>query len=94
MFAYVKEYAKQLGYTGILTYADRRFGDGDTYSKNGFFFLSSSPVDYWYSEGIDRYFRFKYRAQKPLSEKQVAEQNGVYPVYGCGSNTYIYRFCF
>ena len=94
LFSYVKEYAKQLGYTGILTYADRRFGDGDTYSKNGFFFLSSSPVDYWYSEGIDRYFRFKYRAQKPLSEKQVAEQNGVYPVYGCGSNTYIYRFCF
>lgn len=94
LFSYVKEYAKQLGYTGILTYADRRFGDGDTYSKNGFFFLSSSPVDYWYSEGIDRYFRFKYRAQKPLSEKQVAEQNGVYPVFGCGSNTYIYRFIF
>ena len=92
LFGYIKEYSKQLGYSGILTYADRRFGDGDTYSKNGFLFLSSSPVDYWYSDGIDRHFRFKYRAQKPLTEKQVAEQNGVFPVFGCGSNTYLYNF--
>ena len=43
------------------------------------------------SFGEKRFFRFKYRAQPGKSEKQVAEENGVFKVYGCGHNIYIMK---
>ena len=73
LFKHSKEYAKNNGFESILTYADRRFGEGSVYLKAGFNFIGKTPLDYWYTDGHQREFRFKYRAQKPLTEKQVAE---------------------
>lgn len=87
----IKNYAQTNKFDSILTYADLRFGEGKTYLKGGFSLIGKSPLDYWYTDGQKREFRFKYRAQKPLSERQVAENAGVVPVYGCGSNIYIYK---
>lgn len=84
-----EKYARTSGYTGILTYADLRFGLGEVYVQNGFKWTGKTKDDYWYTDGSEREFRFKYRAQKPLTEKQVAEAAGVWRVYGCGS--YIYE---
>ena len=78
-------------YDKILTYADLRFGNGNVYSKNGFSFVKQTSIDYWYTDGKVRHFRFKYRAQPGKPEKQVAEENGVWKVFGCGSNLYEYR---
>lgn len=92
LFKHVLEYAKNNGYGGILTYADRRFGEGEVYLRSGFNLFSSSPVDYWYTDGHERYFRFKYRANSELTEKQISTNENVCSVYGCGSNIYLWYF--
>jgi len=92
LFKFAKKFAKDNNFDSILTYADRRFGEGHVYLKSGLSYIGKTPIDYWYTNGKEREFRFKYRAQKEpkLTEKQVAENSGVYPIYGCGSNIYLY----
>lgn len=77
------------GYPNILTYADRRFGEGNVYLKAGFEFDGETPIDYWYTNGKTREGRFTYRAQNGKTEKEIAEINGVKKIFGCGSNRYI-----
>lgn len=90
LFKLVKEKAILEQYEKIISYADKRFGEGTVYLKNGFEFLgkTSSP-DYWYTSGEKREFRFKYRAQNGLSEKEYAKKCGVWRIYGCSSNIYL-----
>lgn len=84
-----KIWAKTEGYSGILSYADLRFGEGKVYLKNGFSNTGKTPLDYWYTDGKQRFNRFKFRAQNGKSEKQIAEEAGVRRIYGCGSNIYL-----
>ena len=88
LFKIAKQYAKDQGYENIVTYADMRFGEGEVYNKE-FELIGITPVDYWYTNGDRREFRFKYRAAQGLTERQVAEQEGVWPIYGCGSKIYL-----
>ena len=83
-----KQWARDNDYRGILTYADRRFGEGEVYIKSGFELTKVTLPDYWYSDGRLRFNRFKYRAQDGKPEKAVALEAGVFKVYGCGSNVY------
>lgn len=91
IFKHIKKWSIESGYDGILTYADLRFGTGGVYTRTGFEFIGETPIDYFYSDGKVRHGRFKYRAQPGKPEKIVAEENGVFKVYGCGHNTFIYR---
>lgn len=75
---------------GILTYADLRLGTGNVYQQCGFSAVGESEVNYWYTDGINRFDRFKYRAQSGLSEASVAATAGVRPVYGCGNAVFRY----
>ena len=75
----------------ILSYADLRFGDGNVYLKNGFELVGRTPPDYSYTDFQRRYNRFQYRAQGAVSEKEVAEQNGVVKIFGTGSNIYLLK---
>lgn len=89
LLSHAKEWALGQGYTQILTYADLRFGVGNTYMKAGFQQLGPSPLDYWYSDGHKRMFRFKFRAQNGLTEKEYAQSCNVFRVYGCGSMKFL-----
>lgn len=84
----VVAWCEENGYIGIMTYADLRFGEGKSYEKVGFMEVGETGLDYWYTDGLERYHRFKYRARDGFSEKQVAELNEVSRVYGCGSKIY------
>lgn len=87
----VEKWSVSQGYKNVLTYADLRFGVGNLYKKMGYEELGETSLDYWYTDGKQRFFRFKFRAKKPLTEKQVAEQNGVSRIYGCGNKHFIKR---
>lgn len=91
LFIRAQEYAADQKVEIFLTYSDNRFGPGAVYQKAGFELIGETPLDYWYTNGWSREFRFKYRAdsEKNLSEKQVAELAGVKKVYGCGSKIWI-----
>lgn len=56
-------WAKENGYDRIITYSDIRLGQTNVYEKAGFNQLSKTKLNYWYSDGIKRHDRFKFRAQ-------------------------------
>lgn len=79
------EYAVSNKMFGLMTYVDRRLGDGHGYMKCGFNLIGSTGIDYWYTDNTMRYDRFKFRAQNGLSEKEVAVNARVSRIWGCGS---------
>jgi group I intron endonuclease len=76
-------------YTKMISYCDLNTGTGRVYEATGFKLLKKNTgVNYWYTDGTKRYNRFKFRAQPGKTEKQIAEENGVHRVYGCGNSLY------
>lgn len=77
---------------GLLSYAELRFGDGGVYERCGFTRADDSATNYWYTQGLTRMDRFRFRAQPGKPEKQVADENNVRPVYGSGNAVYVKRW--
>ena len=75
----------------LMTYADRRFGEGLGYEKVGFEYYGETGVDYWYSDGRQRYDRFVVKAEVGKSEREKAAEMNLYKVWGCGSNIWVLR---
>lgn len=74
------------GYKTLLTYAELRFGEGNVYKQAGFSLVNKNTGEnYWYTNGVSREFRFKYRAQNGMSELDYAKSKGVFRVYGTGN---------
>jgi hypothetical protein len=90
LFKRAIEIAKEKGSPSIISYADLRFGDGLVYANNGFSFNSDTGLNFWYTDDVCRYDRFKYRAMNGRSEADVAKDNGVSRIYGCGNYLYEY----
>lgn len=84
----VKQFAKENNCKSIITYADLRFGKGKVYKKNNFTFIKDTGINYWYTNDSKRFDRFKFRAKNGKSEKEIAEENKVYKIYGCGNYLY------
>lgn len=80
------KWAKSNGNKQIMTYVDRRIGDGGGYRSAGFEDMSKTDIDYWYTDGLLRYDRFKFRASEGKSERQIAAEAKVSRIYGCGSS--------
>ena len=73
----------------IMTYADRRFGEGLGYCAVGFEQKGDTGIDYWYSDGRQRYDRFIIRSGGGLTEREKAADLGLFKVWGCGSNIWV-----
>ena len=87
-----KAWAQSKGFEGIMTYADLRFGEGKAYEKAGFSYVGDSGLSYFYTDGKNRFDRFKYRAQDSLTEKDYAVKMSVRPVWACGNAVYVLKF--
>jgi len=83
--AAAKDYARSLGFVGLLTYVDTRWGTGKGYLSAGWDLISQTPNRFWWTDGRVRIDRFKIRAdrQQGLTEQQVADQHGVVKIWGC-----------
>jgi hypothetical protein len=87
--------------SSIISYADRRWSDGNLYNQLGFVFLHNSTPNYYYIIGTKRESRNKYQKHKLkkllpiydslLSEKINMENNGYYRIYDCGNSVWEYR---
>lgn len=73
----------------LMTYADRRFGEGLGYEKVGFKYYGETGVDYWYTDGRQRYDRFIVKSDLNKSEREKAFEMNLYKVWGCGSNIWL-----
>lgn len=82
------EWMKVNQFSTIMTYADLRFGEGNVYRDNGFDFIGDTGLNFWYTDDTVRFNRFKFRAKDGKSEKEVAKDNKVFRIYGCGNYLY------
>jgi hypothetical protein len=89
LLAQAKLWAKERGYTSILSYSDLRFGSGNVYRVNGFEFVGTTTINYWYTDGNRRFSRQKFRASNGKTEQEIAKKARVSKIYGCGH--YIFK---
>jgi len=89
LFKRAKEYAVMYGKSGIMTYADLRFGTGHVYENYGFRLVGQTVLDYWYTDHYRRFGRGRCKARDGYTERQIAANEGLCRIYGCGSNIYI-----
>ena len=80
----------------LITYADRRFSEGNGYLKMGFEFSHSTEPGYFYTDGNRTWSRFKFQKHKlkdvlPIFDETKPEMenmfnNGYRIFYDCGNN--------
>jgi len=81
----VEKWAISNGYKSLLSYVDTRVGDGSSYIKSGFLFIRHTGPRFWWTDFVNRYDRFKFRAQGDKKQKQVAKENKVHKIFGSGN---------
>jgi hypothetical protein len=95
----LKYFIKTYNPKEIISYADRRWSQGDLYEKIGFEFIHNSQPNYFYINGKKREHRFGYRKDilvkkgfdPKLSEHQIMLDRGVHRIYDCGNKKYKYE---
>lgn len=86
------KYGGDEGYTGILTYADLRYGTGKVYENSGFECFGDTAPGFWWTDGTKKYNRSRFKASGGKSEKEVAEEYKVHKIWNCGSRRYRLMF--
>lgn len=85
----------------IVTFADRRWSDGNLYARTGFVLDAVIPIDYEYVDGEVRIHKFNYRRKylpkllpnfnPNLSETANTFIAGIHRIYDCGKLRYVWR---
>lgn len=83
----------------IISYADRRWSQGNLYEKLGFEFIHNSRPNYYYVKGVKRDNRFKYRKDVLIkqgfdstkTEKEIMKERKINRIYDCGCILYKYN---
>lgn len=98
LFSY---FVKNYGPKSILSYADRRYGTGEVYSKLGFSFSGqTSPGYHYWKFGPRLESRMKYQKHKlrnmesfdeTLSEREIMRKEGYHRIYDCGHNIWTWE---
>ena len=83
----------------MISYSDRRWGDGELYSKLGFRHSHDTEPNYWYIKNQERFNRMKFQKHKlphllenfdPMkSEGENMTEHGYNKVYDCGNRVYV-----
>ena len=89
-----KYFVKKYNPTSVISYADRRWSNGNLYNKLGFEFLHNSKPNYYYIIGTIRKNRFnfrksilvkKYNCPSEMSEREFCKKQKWYRIYDCGT---------
>ena len=101
LFSYFKN---TYDFNSIITYADRRWSEGNLYYKNGFILDHISKPNYFYiTKGFNkRYNRFNFAKYKlktkfkeyyrdDLTEKEIMKLAGYNRIYDCGTLVFKYK---
>lgn len=87
----------------LISYADRRWSQGNLYTKLNFELASTSSPNYFYTKGkgaLGREARFKYRKDilvsqgfdKDKTEKEIMKERGYFRIYDCGTLKYVKKY--
>ena len=96
----LNHFIKMYNPTEIISYADKRWSNGDLYKKLGFNEIRHSNPNYFYIINKKRYNRFKFRKDRLVNEGfnknktefQIMEERGIPIIYDSGNIVYIKTF--
>ena len=97
----LKHFIKTVQPRKIITYADRRWSNGNLYEKLGFSFIQDTKPSYFYVINNTRKNRFgfrkdilisKYGCKKEETEHSFCLKNHWYRIYDCGTKSYYMEF--
>lgn len=96
----LKRFIRDYNPIRVLSYADRRWSDGNLYVKLGFKHIRNSRPGYFYLINRKRENRFKYRKSelvkqgfdKDKSEHEIMRERGIPRIYDCGNMVFELRF--
>ncbi len=86
------EYSLIHGYNnGLLSFVDTRIGHGVSLKAIGFKLIDKTATKFWWTDSNIRFNRFKFRAspKENLTERQIAQEVGVFKIWGCHNKIYI-----
>lgn len=97
-----KAFVKDKLPNSVITYADRRYSEGNVYEQLGFLFSHNSKPNYFYAKGaysILRYSAQKHKLPKLLGDKFDANKSegsnmldaGYVRVYDCGNKVFTWN---
>ena len=95
-----KSFIKEYSPSKVVSYCDRRWGNGGVYSKMGFKLDHISKPSYFYIVGRQRKNRFcyrkdilvsKYGCSKEETEHSFCLKNHWYRIYDCGTKVFYYE---
>jgi len=98
----LKYFIKTHSPKSILSFADRRYSQGNLYKKLGFNFIGNTKPNYWYFQknGLIRYHRFKFRKDvlikegfdKSKTEHEIMSERNYFCIYDCGNMKFELKF--
>lgn len=94
-----KHFIKNYKPNQLISYADRRWSQGNLYKQLGFNKTHNSTPNYFYVVNNEREHRFKYRKNllvedgfdKKKTEREIMYDRKIYRIYDCGNLVYIYN---
>ena len=94
-----KHFIKYYNPKQLISYADRRWSQGNLYKQLGFNKTHNSIPNYFYVVNNEREHRFKYRKNLLVesgfdikkTEREIMYDRGIYRIYDCGNLVYIYN---
>ena len=94
-----KHFIKNYKPNQLISYADRRWSQGNLYNQLGFNKTHNSTPNYFYVVNNEREHRFKYRKNllveggfdEKKTEREIMYDRGIYRIYDCGNLVYIYN---
>lgn len=76
----------------VVSYADLRWGDGETYGKVGFVLDGITAPDYWWADCVNtvRIPRYKVQPKRTgMPEREYAERHGLKRILGVGHKRWV-----
>lgn len=79
---------------GFVAYVDERLENNKELEQSGFVIVRYDQPTQWWTDGSTRIDRFKVRAdsERGMTEQDVADELGVFKVWGCRNRVYELRF--
>ena len=89
----LKHFINEVHPKSIISYADKRWSDGNLYKKLGFTHTHDSKPNYFYVIGQHRENRFNYRKNNLIkqgfdpnkTEHEIMLERNIYRIYDCGT---------
>lgn len=94
-----KAFVTEMNPSMIISYCDRRWGEGGLYSELGFTFVHNSQPSYFYVVNDRRKNRFQYRKDVLVkegfdpnkTERQIMAERKIYRIYDCGCGVWKWK---